>query len=261
MAHYVEDSRIVFDLCAEYDENDRYAKVSAPIERHVNSTGIQTNSFTFGIPPLEALAVCNPVYRRKFDKTVQDLQAIGGTLKPIDWNPFERAGKLLYEGTFVSERLANLPNNWIEQNQEHLHPVIKQLFNQVIARKSTAVEAYRDIHLKALYTRQAEKVFSYSSEGVDVVVVPTAPTHYTVEEVIADPIAKNSVLGEYSHSANVLDLCAIAVPAGLYPVGDLSGESNDQGTLPFSITMLSGSNMDAEVLAIAQRFEERVNQV
>ena len=63
--------------------------------------------------------------------------------------------------------------------------------------------------------------------GVDVVVVPTAPTHWTTEEVLADPIKKNSVLGEFTHCGNVLDLCAVAVPAGTYAVRELSGREED----------------------------------
>ena len=127
----------------------------------------------------------------------------------------------------------------------------------VVARKSSAVDAYRDLQAKALYTRQAEQVFAYSAQGVDVIVVPTAPTHWTIEEVLADPIRKNSMLGEFTHCGNVLDLCGVAVPAGTYPVAELSGK-DESGVLPFSATFLSGSRLDAEMLEIARRFEQSV---
>jgi Asp-tRNA(Asn)/Glu-tRNA(Gln) amidotransferase A subunit family amidase len=116
-------------------------------------------------------------------------------LKPIDWAPFDKAGRLLYDGTFVSERLASLPDDFLEKNRVNLHPVILKLFEAVVARNSTAVQAYRDIQAKAQYTRDAENVFGYSGEGVDVVIVPTAPTHWKTEQVLADPIKKNSILG------------------------------------------------------------------
>ena len=259
VAGNVHDARTIWDLCNEFDAEDRYAKSVAPIQRHVNPTGPQAKSFKFGIPPPEALSICNPVYRRKFNEVVQGLQAMGGHLMPIDWSPLEKAGKLLYDGTFVSERLASLPDDWLEKNGEHLHPVIKEIFDKVVARQSTAVQAYRDLQAKALYTRQTEEVFAYSSSGVDVVVVPTAPTHWTVEAVLADPIAKNSILGEFTHFGNVLDLCAVAVPAGTYPVSEAQSNSTDQGSLPFSVTFLGGSMMDAETLEIARRFEEWIS--
>lgn len=260
IARNVHDARTVWDLCARFDDNDRYAKIAAPIQKHVNPTGPQAKSFRFGIPPTEALAICNPVYRQNFTEAVQGLQAMGGHLTTIDWNPLEQAGKLLYEGTFVSERLASLPDNWLEKNRELLHPVIREIFEKVVARQSTAIEAYRDLQAKALYTRQAEKIFAYDSTGVDVIVVPTAPTHWTVEEVLADPIATNSVLGAFSHFGNVLDLCAVAVPASTFAVSELSGNAEAQGTLPFSITLIGGSMMDAETLEIAVRFQEHIER-
>lgn len=260
IARNVNDARTIWDLGVGFDEEDRYAKVCTPIPRHVNSIGPQAAAFTFGIPPPEALCMCKPIYGRKFNDAVHALQKLGGQLQSIDWTPFEKAGKLLYEGSFVCERLASLPDGWLDQNRSNLHPVIESIFSSVVARRSTAVDAYRDLQAKALYTRQAEKVFEYSATGVDVVVVPTAPTHWTVEEVLADPIASNSVLGEFSHFGNVLDLCAVAVPAGTYPMEEIRGSSNNvNGELPFSVTFLGGSMMDAETLDIADRFDRAMN--
>lgn len=88
-----------------------------------------------------------------------------------------------------------MPDDWLEKNRDHLHPVILELFDGVVARNSTAVQAYRDMQLRALYTRQVEQVFGYSGEGVDVVIVPTTPTHWKTEELLADPIKRNSHLG------------------------------------------------------------------
>lgn len=257
IAHNVSDARTVWDLSIQHDKSDPYAKTSAPIQRHVNSIGPKARSFRFGIPPPEALRVCSPVYQNKFSKIVQTLQQLGGVLqRGIPWEPFEKAGKLLYEGSFVCERLASLPNDWLAENQSALHPVTASVFSEAVARNPNAIQAFRDLQAKALYTRQAEKVFEYSSTGVDVVVVPTAPTHWTVDEVSQDPLSTNTMLGEFSHFANVLDLCAVAVPAGTYPLDALRGNKN--GELPFSVTLLSGSKMDAELLEIAYRFEQAV---
>jgi allophanate hydrolase len=151
MAANIEDVRTVWDICAGYDKDYIYAKSTPPIQRHVNSIGPQAKAFSFGIPPPEALAVCTPVYRRLFNEAVQTLQSIGGVFTQLDWDPFEKAGKLLYDGTFVSERLASLPDGWLETNRAHLHPVILEIFEKVTARNSTAVQAYRDLQAKALY--------------------------------------------------------------------------------------------------------------
>lgn len=195
IAKTVFDARLVWQVCEEYDARDRYSKPARGFERHVNATGPQAKVFRFGIPPPEALNVCTPVYRRMFHEAIKQLQRIGGVLTPIDWSPFEKGGRLLYEGTFVSERMASLPDNFLENHGERLHPVIRELFEQVASRNSTAIQAYRDLQAKALYTRQAEEVLGYSANGVDVLIVPTTVTHWTIEQMLNDPIKRNSALG------------------------------------------------------------------
>jgi Asp-tRNA(Asn)/Glu-tRNA(Gln) amidotransferase A subunit family amidase len=56
----------------------------------------------------------------------------------------------------------------------------------------------------------------------------------------------------------VLDLCAVAVPAGTYRESELSGNEDHAVPLPFSVTFLGGSQLDAETLEIATRFEEHM---
>ncbi|KAI5461829.1 amidase signature domain-containing protein [Mariannaea sp. PMI_226] len=250
----VQDAATVSRALEGFDENDPYAKPVIAFERHINSIGPLAKSFKFGIPPAEALSVCSVPYRRLFNETITKLQSIGGILTPIDWSPFEKAGRLLYEGSFVCERLASLPDDWLQRNRGHLHPVIVELFDQVIQRNSSAVQAYRDLQAKVRHTREAEKVFT----EVDFVLVPTTTTHWTIEEMLADPIRRNSMLGEFTHSGNVLDLCAVAVPITTYPASELSGKPDDTGELPFGVTLLGGSRLDAETLRLARIVEEGI---
>jgi hypothetical protein len=52
----------------------------------------------------------------------------------------------------------------------------------------------------------------------------------------------------------------VAVPAGEYQVSELSGNKDDVGTLPFSVTFLAGNRLDAETLEIARRYEESLTK-
>ncbi|KAK4939424.1 hypothetical protein LTR10_020321 [Elasticomyces elasticus] len=249
----VEDARTLWQVCEGFDLNDRYARDTFPAERHVNSLGKQREAFRFAIPPPEILEVCSPIYRRLFNEAVQRLQSIGGILCPVDWTPFQKAGDLLYSGTFVSERLASFPENFIDKNREHLHPVIKELFEQVIARQSTAVQVFRELQAKALYTRQATAQFaSADTVGIDVMIVPTTTEHPTIAAMLEDPIKLNAKLGTFTHFANVLDMNGIAVPSGFY----LADEAGSQ--LPFSITLLGARCTDSEVLRIASTYQQYV---
>jgi allophanate hydrolase len=150
MAKDVEDLRKVWTVCTGYDEDYIYAKNTSPQPRHVNSLGTQATTFSFGIPPPGTIAMCSPVYQRMFAEAIQVLQSIGGVLQPLDWTPFGRAGKLLYDGTLVSERLASLPDGWFQKNQDELHPTIREIFAIVVERQSTAVQAFRDLQAMAL---------------------------------------------------------------------------------------------------------------
>jgi hypothetical protein len=55
-------------------------------------------------------------------------------------------------------------------------------------------------------------------------------------------------------------LCAVAVPAGEYPISELSGKKEDTGVLPFSVTFLASNRLDAETLEIARRYEESMSK-
>jgi len=68
---------------------------------------------------------------------------------------------------------------------------------------------------------------------VDILVAPTAGTIYRIAEVEADPVRLNSNLGRYTNFMNLLDLSAIAVPAGFQRDGLPSSDRQgiDQGLL------------------------------
>ena len=79
--------------------------------------------------------------------------------------------------------------------------------------------------------------------SIDVLMLPTAPTVYTVEQVLANPIELNSRLGTYTNFVNLLDLSALAVPAAMLPDGT-----------PFGITFIGRAGDDALLASIARRF-------
>ena len=49
---------------------------------------------------------------------------------------------------------------------------------------------------------------------MDCLLLPTAGTTYTIAEMLADPVALNTNLGAYTNFVNLMDLAALAVPAG-----------------------------------------------
>lgn len=78
----------------------------------------------------------------------------------------------------------------------------------------------------------------------DIMLLPTAPTHPTIAAVEAEPITRNSELGTYTNFVNLLDLCAVAVPAGMIKATGL----------PFGVTMIAPAGSETDLLALAARF-------
>lgn len=178
IATTVQDARTVWRVLEGRDPRDPYSK---PLEfrwsaRPIRSPGPLVTHFRFGIPPFEALAVCSLPYRRLFDETVRRLQGMGGTLQVVDWTPFEKAGQLLYDGSFVLERLASIPDlaasggldahAFLEKHRAELHPVISEIFTAVAARPTAATDVFRDLQAQRRYTAAVHsEVFTQSAGG------------------------------------------------------------------------------------------------
>jgi allophanate hydrolase len=78
-------------------------------------------------------------------------------------------------------------------------------------------------------------------DEVDLIVTPTAGTIYRIAEVEADPLRLNANLGYYTNFMNLLDLAAIAVPAGFQRDG-----------LPFGITLAAQAFADEALCALGE---------
>jgi allophanate hydrolase len=149
--------------------------------------------------------------------------------------PFLAAGDLLYQGPWVAERLAEF-DEFLTRSPGSVHPVVAAILEG--GRRWTAVDAFRASYRLQELKLEVARLF----EHVDVVVLPTIATTFTVAEVLADPIATNTALGLYTHCGNLLDLCAAAVPAGY----------TDDGR-PCSLMVLGPALSDDVVLDVAAR--------
>ena len=76
-------------------------------------------------------------------------------------------------------------------------------------------------------------------DGVDALMVPTAPMHPRIDDVAADPVGVNSRMGTYTNFCNLFDMCAVSVPAGT------------AGDAQFGVTVLARAFDDAVALDIA----------
>jgi allophanate hydrolase len=75
---------------------------------------------------------------------------------------------------------------------------------------------------------------------MDAVLLPTTPTTYTIADILADPVRLNSNLGLYTNFVNLMDLSAVAVPAGFRPNG-----------LPVGVTVMARAFCDGQLTVLA----------
>ena len=158
-----------------------------------------------------------------FEAALAMLRALGCRLVEIPFGDFYATANLLYEGAWVAERYAAI-RDFMDANEAAMHPVTRK----IIGGAQEAVGGRRlqgPLCAAGLKAKLAPVIAS-----VDLFCVPTAPTHYTLQAVLADPIATNSRLGTYTNFVNLLDMCGIAVPTG----------TRDDG-LPMSVTLLAAA--------------------
>jgi allophanate hydrolase len=252
LAFSVEDAEAVWRVCKGFDKMDPFAKkdfvIRPSAEKRLN--------VKFGIPPSHALEACSPEYQKAFARAAKATQGARRHLVDLDWTPFADANELLYNRSFILERLTILPDGWFEKNKQLLHPVTRQVFEGALARDSTAVDVFTDLHKQAEYKRAVEDILTFEEEKnenvLTVMIAPTAPFHPTIQEVEKDPIGIGGKLGCFAHFANVLDLVGVALPASSYCVVDKEGRKSK---LPFGVTVLARAGLEEELIKLATDLE------
>ena len=161
-----------------------------------------------------------------------DLAALGYGVQVVGLDDYFEAGDLLYAGALVAERHAAV-GAFIEAHPDDVDPSVGRIITA--AGRLTASALAADQERLAVLRRRAASVW----DQVDAIVMPTAPTHPTVDQVAADPIGVNAALGRFSNGCNLLDWCAAAVPAGTRADG-----------LPFGVTVLGPAWSDRAVWAV-----------
>lgn len=231
-ARSVADAEAVLHVAQGFDEQDAYSR-----KRICHAPASFKSEFDFGVPKSEQLAFFdNPETPDLFAAAIKKLQPLGGRMVEIDFAPFLQAARLLYEGAIVAERYAGI-QNFIETTPEAMYPVTYKIISG--ATKFSAADVYQTQYRLKTLQRQSAQVW----DSVDVVLTPTAGTIYTINQVENDPIETNSNLGYYTNFMNLLDLSAIAIPAGFQSNG-----------LPFGITLFPQAFRDDALIDLAKKW-------
>jgi allophanate hydrolase len=219
--------RLALEAMARYVDDDPTSRV-AP-------NRVPSPITVVGVPAIGELGL-DPPTAAAFTAAVDRLGALVEVV-PIDLALFDEAGALLYGGGFVAERYAAV-GEFVDDHPLEVDPTVAAIIGA--ARDIPAHRLAADIHRLRALRRAAELVFS----SVDAVLVPTAPRLPTIEAVQADPIALNAGLGRFTSPVNLLDLCALAIPAGTTADG-----------LPFGVSLHAAAFRDEDLLDLAARLD------
>ena len=135
------------------------------------------------------------------------LEQAGGARVETSFAPFRDAGRLLYEGPWIAERL-NATETLLREDPGAVLPVNREIIEG--ARRYSALDAYRAQYELAALRRAADGALA----RVDVRLLPTAGTNYEIAAVAAEPLRLNANLGLYTSFVNLLDetiSCCIAL--------------------------------------------------
>jgi allophanate hydrolase len=230
------DAQAILDVAAGFDADDSYSR-SLP-----KKTPAIPANFKFGVlPPAQREFFGDAEAAELYEQAIAQLQACGGEAVEFDYTPFAQAAALLYAGPWVAERRWAL-GDFFGQHGDKIYPVVREIIGG--AKKYDAVAAF-----DGQYKLQAlAQVVAPVWEKLDVLLLPTTGTTYRIEEVLADPIKLNSHLGYYTNFVNLLDLSALALPAGF----------RKSNSLPFGVTLMAPAFTDEALLQIGAKFHQAV---
>ena len=135
-----------------------------------------------------------------------------------------------------TERFAAF-GEFMERHAREVDPTVYAVVHA--ASSFRAADAFTAMHRLRELAAQTRPAWAQ----MDAMFLPTTGTTYTLDEVRREPIATNANLGYYTNFVNLLDLAAVAVPAGFRSNG-----------LPFGVSLIVPAFADRKLLRLADRF-------
>ncbi len=164
------------------------------------------------------------------------LEAEGVRLVEVDLEGFFAAGAMLYGGAWLAERHGAL-RPLLDAAPTSADPTVEA----VVARGAhvTGAEVFASLRTLEGLKRDAHELL----DAVDALLVPTVGGVFTVDQMREEPVERNQRLGRFTTFTNLLDLAAVAIPAGF------------AGGIPFGVTIQAAAGCDDALVGLASSLE------
>jgi len=230
-AKALDDIESVFEIVNSYDEEDIYSR------EYKQSSKDAKDKFTFAIPQKSQLKFFGDDDAKKlFWDAVKKFESLGGKVIEIDYEPFNESANLLYSGPWVTERYIAIKDT-ITKTPEVVEKTVRAIISG--GDKIDAINYFESEYTLKKNRKYADKIFG----EYEFMLTPTTGTIYKIDEVNADPIQLNTNLGYYTNYMNLLDLSAIAVPAGFR-----------ENRLPFGVTIVADKFEEKKLLQYSSKY-------
>jgi len=248
-AETAQDAAMVLGVARGFDAADPYSRelktgdgaapwIAAPWSAAQWSAA---SRFRFGVPARESLEFYGDRENPKlYEAAVEAMVALGGEPVEFDLKPFLAVAQLLYKGPWVAERYAAIAG-FIAGHEAEMDPAVAKIISG--AKGYSAADAFEAGYKLEALRRETASLW----KAIDVMLLPTAPRTYTIAEIAEAPIDRNSHLGHYTNFVNLLDLAAVALPAGMRTDG-----------LPFGVSLIAPAFTDSSLLELADRLHRRL---
>jgi allophanate hydrolase len=229
-----KDAGTVLKSAQGFDSNDPYSRDASQYDMAAPWVGSQARIGV--LRPNQREFFGNTESAMLYERAITTIEGLGNTTVEFDYEPFKKTAALLYQGPWVAERYAAI-RPFFDSASGVIHSVVKEIIAGGLLYSATdAFDAQYELNRLKLLVKQ---IF----DKIDVLLLPTAATTYSIEDVLANPIVLNSNMGYYTNFVNLLDLAAVAVPSGFWHNG-----------LPFGVTFVGQAHTDQALLILADRF-------
>jgi allophanate hydrolase len=239
-ARHCDEAYEVLEHLAGYDELDPFSRHDAD---EIDLTRMPAAPRVLAVAdPAQLKFFGDDVAQRAYELNLATLGSLGHRLKPVDFGLFEEAGRLVFQSAMVAERLVDC-GDVLESRPDAIHPAVRSSIEPGLGY--AARDAFEAIYAMKRLQRQARALLV----GCAALVVPTVPTIFTIDAMLQEPMARNTVMGTYTYFVNPLDFCAVAVPGHSQPNGLVS-----------SLCFVARDGEDACIRTLATAFEAVVHQ-
>jgi allophanate hydrolase len=230
----VAEARDALRVLAAPDGADPYSRT-----RPAHQPLVPIEPRVVAVPDLPLDLDLDPEHRAAWDRAVSHVREVAQQVATFDPGPFLEAARLLYQGPWIAERWHSIGPLLGDSDIEHpdLDPAVRAVLRG--ARDVSGPDVFAGFDRLAALRRATEPVWATA----DAILLPVTPGHPTHAQIAADPVGQNARLGAYTNFVNLLDLCAIALPAGL----------RDDG-LPFGVQLIAPAFHDEALLDLAARW-------